>query len=70
MSEAVCQNCRYFRSGDEEWGQCRRFPPQVYFGGRHDPTYDTAWPTVGPRAWCGEFKSITNEFAVVEGHVA
>jgi len=71
MSELACENCRYFRWGDEdrEWGQCRRFPPQVFFAGRQHlelTQHESAWPTVGPRAWCGEFAPtlVKNPFAV------
>jgi hypothetical protein len=41
----ACQNCQYHQQG-----KCRRHPPTVV------PNHGTAWPTVVPDDWCGEFQ--------------
>ncbi len=71
-----CRACRYYIGidGDSDprrqpYGNCQRFPPQVFFVGpdladavRHysasdplEPHYQTRWPVVSEDDSCGEF---------------
>jgi hypothetical protein len=50
----ICQNCKYWDSGKEDNGPCRRRAP-VATGGMSSA--ETIWPQVGSYDWCGEFEA-------------
>ena len=56
--DAVCKSCRFYRSVDDEAGQCRRYPPDNY---PDDDGIDVAAFRVTMSAWwCGEFARALN----------
>jgi hypothetical protein len=68
---AVCGNCAHFaaRMGDEEVGQCRRFPPHPHrfedlvedpVTGREviSHRWGSVWPVVDARDWCSEHTEV------------
>jgi len=54
--DAMCVQCRYYRSIDDHHGARHRHPPQ--FSGEVSAKEIHRWrsPLVGAHAWCGEFR--------------
>lgn len=52
MTKGLCGVCRYFVPHDGD-GTCRRYPPVPL---AYNTVSVSAWPSVGERDWCGEFK--------------
>ena len=59
--EQCCENCRFWISGDDREGSCRRMPPvpmepslrHGYDKGEH---YEYIHPRTDSGDWCGEWK--------------
>ncbi len=63
MQEMECGNCRFWLSGGDSIGQCRRYAPKVMLDPvRKTETYCevkrvwTRWPLTTSVDWCGEFE--------------
>lgn len=52
MAEEKCRKCQYYEKIDDEHGNCHRYPPQIYGGGRNNDVY----PSVLKNDNCGEYK--------------
>jgi hypothetical protein len=60
-----CKDCKWWGKLAEQgpkvhFGECRRYPPSVYFVGRVYQTFcevsERGFPIVGEEWWCGEAK--------------
>lgn len=59
-SRIACLSCKHFNTTANEgrnmrpdFGECRRYPPQIGSDGDGDAFY--FWPTLPSGEWCGEF---------------
>lgn len=48
----TCGNCRWWARAKDSRGECRRFPPQMYYC-EYGP--DCLFPRTGDMCWCGEW---------------
>lgn len=57
-----CRNCKYWKQHRPEYdsGDCRAHPPLPFaayaLDGSGSNVFDTLWPQVGGKDWCGEFR--------------
>jgi len=50
-----CRRCQFWEPlGDEPWGLCKRFPPQIILTTADEVL--SGFPRTQPSSWCGEFK--------------
>ena len=61
MRRSRCESCDHFdRITDTDEGFCRAHPPvpfyQVELDGSGRNNFETLWPVVKEKNWCGEFK--------------
>jgi hypothetical protein len=54
--KTLCGSCKFFVPGmdPEGVGECRRFPPQVFY--TSGVGYSAGFALVKPVQWCGEFQ--------------
>lgn len=59
---AGCGNCLFFfgDGGEEDQGECRRYPPSFFPGSEKHGTHDThIQPYTDFDSWCGEWRCET-----------
>lgn len=59
MSDTECRYCRHYAEGNEEVGQCRRYPPEN-IEDEDGEGFSIEYPLVQASLWCGEFSRKVN----------
>lgn len=53
-----CRYCKWYKRGDDVWGECHRFPPKEILVRKFLLKYKMMYPEViGDEDFCGEFKN-------------
>lgn len=54
-----CQYCTFWKRNaeDSEWGECRRYPPQVLDYDEEEVLVMSTHPVLQEKSWCGEFRA-------------
>ena len=68
MNDHNCKACRFYMVTGVMEGICRQRPPHptIVGGPNGQPMTITAWPTVKPDMWCGQFEPTQAKLQVVE----
>lgn len=62
-----CQNCKYFSPDRNDDNECRRYPPTLVQLSKKPAGImaTTAFPSVDPHQWCGEWQPLPVDAADV-----